>query len=159
MSAGPKGTSVIRVPTFSAPAAKRAGAVAAVGFGIVAAFQLMLALGAPWGRAALGGSNEGTLPPELRVVSSVSMAIFVGAAAVVLGRAGFWGGERISGALRVGTWALVVILPLGALMNLASSSPWERFGWAPFTALLAVATFITARSRSSRREPVASLHA
>jgi hypothetical protein len=159
MSAGPKESSASWVPIFSASTATRAGALAAVGFGIVAAFQLLLALGAPWGRAALGGSNEGTLPPELRVVSSVSMAVFVAAAAVVLGRAGFWGGERYSGAFRVGTWALVVILPLGAVMNLASSSPWERFGWAPFTALLTVATFITARSRSGGKEPVPSVHA
>jgi hypothetical protein len=137
----------MRVPTFSASTAKRAAVVAAIGFFVVATFQLMLTLGAPWGRAALGGSNEGTLPAELRVVSSVSTVIFVAAAWVILGRAGRWG-DRFSGAFRVGTWALMVILPLGALMNLASASPWERFGWAPFTALLAVATFITARSRS-----------
>lgn len=148
----------IRVPSFSASTAQRAATIAAAGFGVVAAFQLLLALGAPWGRAALGGANEGTLPPELRVVSSVSMAIFVGAAFMVLGRAGIWGSDRLSGAYRVGPWALVVILPVGALMNLASSSPWERFGWAPFTALLAVATFITSRGRS-RNEDAVSVHA
>lgn len=137
----------MRAPTFSTSTAERTATVAAMGFGIVAIFQLLLALGAPWGRAALGGSNEGTLPPALRVVSSVSMAVFVGAAVVVLGRAGRWS-DRFSGAFRVGTWALVVILPLGALMNLASSSRWERFGWAPFTFLLAMATFVVARGRS-----------
>jgi len=125
----------MRVPSFSRSTAERAATVAAIGFGIVATFQLLLTLGAPWGRAALGGTNEGTLPPELRAVSSVSMVIFVAAAGVILGRAGFWG-DRFSGAFRVGAWGLVVILPLGALMNLASSSPWKRFGWAPFTALL-----------------------
>lgn len=148
----------MRVPSFSASTAKRAATVAAMGFGIVATFQLLLALGAPWGRAALGGANEGTLPPELRVVSSVSMAIFLGAAFLVLGRAGLWGSDRLSGVYRVGAWALVVILPLGALLNLASSSPWERFGWAPFTVLLAVATFITARGPSSSENAV-SVHA
>ena len=148
----------IRIPSFSASTAQRAATIAAAGFGVVATFQLLLALGAPWGRAALGGANEGTLPPELRVVSSVSMAIFVGAAFMVLGRAGIWGSDRLSGAYRVGAWALVVILPVGALMNLASSSPWERFGWAPFTALLAVATFITARGRSGNEDAV-SVHA
>jgi len=142
----------MRIPTFSASTTRRAAAVAAVGFGVVAAFQLLLALGAPWGRAALGGSNEGTLPPELRAVSSVSMVIFVAAAGVILGRAGYWG-DRFSGAFRVGAWALVVILPLGALMNLASSSPWERFGWAPFTFLLALATFVVARGRTGDQPP------
>ncbi len=126
------------------PSPERAAIVAAAGFGIIATFQLLLALGAPWGRAALGGANEGTLPPELRVVSSVSMVIFITAAFVVLGRAGHWG-ERFAGVFRVGTWALVGILALGAVMNAASSSPWERFGWAPFTLLLAVATAVVAR--------------
>ena len=117
----------MQVLTFSVTTAQRTAKVAAAGFGVVAVFQLLLALGAPWGEAALGGYNEGTLPPELRVVSLVSMAVFLGAGFVVLGRAGHWG-DRVSGAFRVGTWALAVILPLGALMNLASSSPWERFG-------------------------------
>jgi hypothetical protein len=137
----------VHLPTFSADIAQRTAKLAAAGFGVVAVFQLLLALGAPWGRATLGGYNEGTLPPELRVVSSVSMAVFTGAAFVVLGRAGYWG-DRFSRAFRVGTWALVVVLPLGALLNLASSSPWERFGWAPFTFLLSMATFVAARGRS-----------
>lgn len=157
MTAVREESTAARLPSFSASTAKRAATVAATGFGIVAVFQLLLALGAPWGRAALGGANEGTLPPELRVVSSVSMAVFVGAAAVVLGRAGLWG-SRFSRAFRGGAWVLVAILPVGALMNLASSSPWERFGWAPFTALLAVATFVTARGRGSSEHAV-SVHA
>ena len=136
----------MHLPTFSADIAQRTARVAAAGFGVVAGFQLLLTLGAPWGRATLGGYVDGTLPPELRVVSSVSMAIFAGGAFIVLGRAGHWG-DRFSRAYR-GTWALVVILALGLLANLASSSPWERFGWAPFTLLLAVATFVVARGRS-----------
>jgi hypothetical protein len=134
----------MQVPRTPTPSPERAAIVAATGFGIVATFQLLLVLGAPWGRAALGGTNEGTLPPELRVVSSVSMVIFITAAFVVLGRTGHWG-ERFAGAFRVGTWALVGILALGAVMNAASSSPWERFGWAPFTLLLAVTTAVVAR--------------
>lgn len=66
---------------------------------------------------------------------------------MVLGRAGHLG-DRLSGVFRVGTWALAVILPFGVLMDVASSSPWERFGWAPFTFLLAIATFVVARGRS-----------
>ncbi len=136
----------MRIPRALITSPERAAIIAATGFGVVATFQLLLALGAPWGRAALGGANEGTLPPELRVVSSVSMVIFITAAFVVLGRAGHWG-ERFAAAFRVGTWALVGILALGAVMNAASSSPWERFGWAPFTLLLAVATAVVARGR------------
>jgi len=137
----------MNLPTFSADIAQRAARVAVASFGVVATFQLALTLGAPWGRATLGGFNEGTLPPALRVVSAVSMAMFIGMAFVVLGRAGHWG-DRFSRAFRVGTWALVALLGLGVLINLASSSPWERFGWAPFTLLLAAATFVVAGGRS-----------
>src|SRR4028118_1763804 len=90
----------MQVPTFSVTTAQRTAKVAAAGFGVVALFQLLLALGAPWGRAALGGYNEGTLPPELRVVSLVSMALFLGAGFVVLGRAGHWGARGVRGAAR-----------------------------------------------------------
>jgi hypothetical protein len=41
-------------------------------------------------------------------------------------------------------------------MNLASSSPWERFGWAPFTFLLALVTLVVARGRTSD-EPAVSV--
>lgn len=124
----------MRVPSFSASTAKRAATVAAIGSGIVASFQLLLTVGVPRGRATLGGSNQGTLSPELRVVNAVSMALFVGAAAVVR-PSGSLGGDRFLGAFRIAAWALVAILPLSALMNLASSSPWERLGWGPFTVL------------------------
>src|SRR4028119_2110558 len=103
-------TGARRFPTFSAATAQRTARVAAAGFGVVAVFQLLLALGAPWGRAALGGSNEGTLPPELRIVSLVSMAVFLAAGFVVLGRAGQWG-DRLPGAFWMGTWAPAAILP------------------------------------------------
>ena len=137
----------MHLPTFSAGVAQRTAKAAAAGFGVVAVFLLGLALGAPWGRATQGGFIEGTLPPELRIVSSVSMVIIIGAAFVVLGRAGYWG-DRFSRAFRLGAWALVAYLAFGVLLNLASSSPWERFGWAPYTLLLAVATFVVARARS-----------
>ena len=41
-------------------------AQAAIGFGVGATFQLLIALGAPWRRAALAGPNEGTLPARPR---------------------------------------------------------------------------------------------
>ncbi|TFB99542.1 hypothetical protein E3O42_13380 [Cryobacterium adonitolivorans] len=117
-----------------------------VGFLIVVGFQLSLLLGAPWGAAALGGANAGTLPAELRVVSAVSAVIWGVAAVIVLARGGF-SILRVPPALsRWGTWVLVGYLALGVLLNLASSSPWERFGWAPFTAVLFGLTLLLALS-------------
>jgi hypothetical protein len=35
-------------------------------------------------------------------------------------------------------WILVVILPIGAVMNAASRSQWERFLWAPIALVVGV---------------------
>lgn len=128
---------------------RRAAVTAAVGFGVIAVFQLLLALGAPWGQAAWGGGQEGTLPQELRFASTISMVIFIGAAIIVLGRAGYWG-TRFSDLFRRGTWVLAVLLALGAVMNLASSSVWERFLWAPVALAIALACLVVARSSTTR---------
>jgi hypothetical protein len=121
------------------------GGVLAAGFLVVASFQVALAVGAPFGRAAFGGANAGTLPLEFRLVSAFA--------------AGFWGLAALHalsrGRLprrfpRLGngraTWVLAGLLAVGTLMNAASSSPWERFGWAPYTLALAILTVVLARS-------------
>jgi hypothetical protein len=122
--------------------------VTAIGLAIIAAFQVALALGVPWGRAAYGGSSE-TLPPELRVASAVAAVVWLLAAAVVLGRGGYWGSPRRSTAFRWGTWLVAGLLGLGALVNFASSSPWERLGWGPLALLLAIGCVVVARSRAT----------
>ena len=115
-----------------------AAVAAATGFLIQAAFQAALALGAPLGSASWGGAHEGQLPMGLRIASGVAVGVFVLAALIVLGRAGFRDVPPTHGFLRWGTWVLVVLMFLGALENFASSSGWERFGWGPFTLILAV---------------------
>lgn len=127
----------------------RAAVLAASGFLVVAGFQLLLALGLPLGKAAWGG-GQATLSPELRLASSISMAVFIGAALVVLGRAGYWG-MRFSGVFRVGAWFLAVAMGLGAILNLASSSLWERVIWAPVALVLAVASLVVARGADAER--------
>jgi hypothetical protein len=121
-----------------------AAAVAAVGFVGIALFQLALALGAPLGRAAWGG-GQAVLPMRLRRASAVSFVIWILAAVVVLARAGLVVLPGVPPILPVvGTWALVVLSALGALVNVASSSRWERFGWAPYAATLAVLSLVVA---------------
>ena len=115
-----------------------AAMAAAVGFLVIAAFQVALALGAPLGRAAWGGAYDEQLPMGLRIASGVAVAVWVLAAMVVLGRAGFRVVPLPNSVLRWGTWVLVVLLLVGALMNMASSSGWERFGWGPFSLILGI---------------------
>ena len=113
------------------------GVVAAVGFVGIAAFQAAIAAGAPLGRAAWGGTHV-RLPQRLRVASAVAVAFWIVATLVVLARAGFDASPVPISASRWATWILVVLLPIGAVMNAASRSPWERFLWAPIALVLGV---------------------
>ncbi|GAB3002165.1 hypothetical protein [Saccharothrix stipae] len=123
---------------------RRAAAAAGAGFVAVSVFQALLAAGVPLGHAAWGGAAA-ELPTTLRVASGVATVFWLLAAAVVLRRGGHpvrWVPERVA---RVGTWVLVGLLTAGLLMNLASPSPWERFGWAPVIAVLAALCLVVAR--------------
>ncbi len=122
-----------------------AATLAAIGFLAIAAFQAALALGAPLGRAAWGGKSR-ELPPNLRRASAVAIVIWVLAAIVILGRAGIQVVPLPNVILVWGAWALVVVSVLGAIVNVASSSPWERFGWAPLSIVLALLSFVVASS-------------
>jgi hypothetical protein len=124
-----------------------AAMAAAVGFLVIAAFQVALALGAPLGRAAWGGAYEGQLPMGLRIASGVAAGVWVLAALIVLGRAGFRVVPLPYGVLRWGTWVLVGLLFVGALTNIASSSGWERFGWGPVALIVgALCLFVALRA-------------
>lgn len=113
------------------------GVAAAVGFVGIAAFQAAIAAGVPLGRAAWGGTHV-RLPQRLRVASAVAVGFWIVAALVVLARAGFDASPVPFSASRWATWILVVLLPIGAVMNAASRSPWERFLWAPIALVLGV---------------------
>ncbi len=114
---------------------RRTAAAAAAGFSVIAAFQASLALGAPFGEAAFGGASAGRLPAELRAASAVAMVVWLLAALTVLAR-GRSGPVPAGRALRWGVRGFIVLLAAGTLLNAASSSPWERFFWAPLALVL-----------------------
>jgi hypothetical protein len=118
--------------------------IAAVGFVAIAVFQAALAFGAPLGRAAWGGTRA-RLTPGLRVASGIAAVFWSFAATVVLARADVGATFVPDVVARWGTWMLVVVLAIGAVMNAASSSPWERYLWAPLALVLAVVCFFVAR--------------
>jgi hypothetical protein len=113
---------------------------------VLAAFQAAIALGAPVGKAAWGGRTPGVLPRDLRIASAVSVLVYLLAVLIVLDRAGMPLIDLPDAISYWGTWLLVVLLAVGAVMNAASSSRFERFGWAPFAAVMAVLTFVVAMS-------------
>ena len=122
-----------------------AATIAAAGFLVIGAFQLLLALGAPLRRAAYGGQNA-ELSPVYRRTSAGAVVIWGLAGVVMLGRGGVLDVPLPDVVLDIGAWLLVALSAIWAVVNLASSSPWERFGWAPFSAVLAVLSSIVATS-------------
>jgi hypothetical protein len=134
--------------TNDQPVRPRVAVVLAGGLLIVTAFQAALTFGAPLGAAALGGTTPGQLPDAIRLVTGFQTAVWLFAALLVLARGGRALVPLPEAVSRVGAWVLVGLLGLGALMQFASSSPWERFGWGPFTLALFTLGVVLARSGS-----------
>jgi hypothetical protein len=131
---------------------RRLALVVASGFTVVVVFQLALVAGAPWGAAAYGGAQQGSLPTELRAASVVQGFFWLLAGLTALSRGGL--ASPIPYALsRRAMWVLTVVLAIGCVMNAASSSPWERFGWAPFILGLTVLSLQLARSGRHPHSP------
>ena len=133
-------------PAHDRPARPRVAAAMAVGCLIVTAFQATVTLGAPFGAAAMGGTIHGQLPDAIRLVTGFQTAVWLFAVLLVLARGGRALVPLPEAVSRIGTWVLVGLLGVGAVMNCASSSPWERFGWAPFTLILLILGVALARS-------------
>jgi hypothetical protein len=120
-----------------------AAILASIGFLVIAGFQAALALGAPWGRAAWGGKSP-TLPSNLRRASAFSAVVWLIAPLFVLDRAGIPIVDLPEVVSVLGTWAAVAVSFLGAIVNFASSSPYERFGWGPFALVMGLLTLVVA---------------
>ena len=119
-----------RTTSDARPTSGRAGRAAAGVLLLIALFQLALALGAPWGQAAWGGTHDGTLPTGLRVGSAVAIVVYLLIAAVATGR-------LLHGrAARRFLLASSILVALGVLANAASPSMVEKLIWTPVTLVL-----------------------
>ena len=132
--------------------ARRAAVLATIGFGIIAIFQAVLAAGAPLGHAAWGGESA-ELSTGQRIGSVISVVVWICAAFVVLGRAGFWGRASDTRLFRWGTWFFVGITAISAVANFASRSRWENVIWGPMALILAVLCVTVARSTARDGQP------
>ena len=89
--------------------------VAAVAYSLattgVVVFQLALALGAPWGRFAMGGAFPDRFPPGMRVAALVQGVLLALSVGVVLSRAGLavpqWAAASV--------WLIWVVVAFSAL--------------------------------------------
>ena len=129
---------------------RRLALLVTAGFAGVVGFQLSLVAGAPWGVAAYGGADPGRLPPELRVASAVQACVWLLAGLTALSRGGVAPSPIPDTLSRRAVWTFAGLLAVGTVVNAASSSRWERFGWAPFLLVLTVLTFELARSGRPR---------
>ena len=109
----------------------------------VIAFQLALALGAPWGAYAMGGSFPGRYPPAMRVVAVVQAVVLGALALIVLAAAGLVAPEVVA-QLRVLAWLPVVVSAVAVVLNAASRSAGERRIWVPVSIVLLVTSLVVA---------------
>jgi hypothetical protein len=118
---------------------------AVVSAGVVA-FQIALALGAPWGAYAVGGAFPGQFPPALRIAALVQAAILLLLAGIVLARAGI-ALRRWSRASRWLVWVAVALAAVSLVLNLITPSAGERMIWAPVALVLLVSSLLVATGR------------
>jgi hypothetical protein len=117
--------------------------VAVVGFIGLMCFQLLLALGFPYGQAAWGGKYI-KLPSNLRIASLFSAGVFVVASLFVLERADILTVFNSSTVVTIGVWILVAFLGLNTLGNFASKSRVEKRIMTPISLTLALLCLIVA---------------
>ena len=117
-------------------------ALAAAG---VVAFQLALALGAPWGTYAMGGAFPGRFPPPLRVAAVVQATVIGLLAVVVFSDAGLVLRDLADGFPWL-VWVPVAVSALAVVLNAISRSSGERRIWVPVTLVLLVSSLVVATS-------------
>jgi len=127
------------------------GEVAAIVYAVatagVIAFQVALALGAPWGAYAMGGAVPGQLPPAMRVAALVQAALLGVLAVVVLSEAGLVL-PSLSEAFPWLVWVAVVVAAVSVVLNAISRSAGERRLWVPVGLVLLVSSLTVALTAS-----------
>lgn len=120
-----------------------AAATYAVGVVGVIAFQVALALGAPWGAYAMGGASPGRFPARLRIAAIVQAGLLALMALIVLSRAGLvlagW-----SEVARWMIWPVVALTIVAVVLNAITPSAAERRIWLPVTVVMLASVLVVA---------------
>ena len=112
---------------------------------IIVAFQLALALGAPWGEFAMGGKYPGRLPPTMRVAALVQLLLLLFVALIVLVRAELFLGAYMEIA-RSAVWFVVALFAVSSVLNIITPSKKERMVGGPIAIVLLISSAIVASS-------------
>ena len=107
------------------------------------AFQLGLALGAPWGAYAMAGRYPGAFPPRLRVAAAVQAVLLAFLAIVVLSDAGV----ALSGIAQAAPWLIwapVAFSAVSLVLNVITPSAGERRIWVPVALVMLASSLVVA---------------
>lgn len=111
----------------------------------VIAFQLALALGAPWGAYSMGGRSPGRFPPAMRV-TAVAQAVLLAVLAVVVLSDAQLVLPSVTQSFPWLIWLVVAFTAVSVVLNSLTPSARERRIWAPVTAVMLVCSLIVALS-------------
>lgn len=124
-------------------------AVAAIAFAcvtaIVVAFEVALALGAPWGAYAMGGARPGRFPAAMRASAIGQAVVLAFLAVIVLADAGL-GLPTVSESFRWLIWLAVAFSAVGVVLNAITRSAAERRLWLPVALVMLVSSLVVALS-------------
>jgi len=118
-----------------------AAIIAVVLFTGMSVFQLLLALGLPFGRLAYGGKYE-KLPSKMKIISLIGIVIFIFTSLSVLERAEIIIIFNNLMFVTVVVWIIAVYLTFITIMNAISKSKWEKLIMTPISLTLAICCFI-----------------
>jgi hypothetical protein len=107
------------------------------------AFQVGLALGAPWGLYAMGGRFAGVFPPRLRAAAVVQAVVLVLLAITVLSAAGLAAAGLVE-TLPWLVWVPVVFSAVSLVLNAITPSAGERRIWVPVALALLATSLVVA---------------
>ncbi len=111
----------------------------------VIAFQIALAVGAPWGAYAMGGAFPGRYPPRMRVAAAGMAALLGLLVLIVLSSAGLIIVPMLTGLPSL-IWLVVAFSAVSVVLNAASRSAGERRIWVPVALLMLASSLVVAVS-------------
>lgn len=97
---------------------------------LVILFQLTIATGAPWGELTMGGVHPGVLPKKLRIAAVMQALLVAVTVLIVLVEANLLLPE-LQTVSKISIWFVVLLYIISSILNLITSSKWERRVGAP----------------------------
>lgn len=111
--------------------------------GVIAIFQLALALGAPLGEYTMGGKFPGKLPAKMRVAAIIQIFILLFFVLVVVIKAGI-AFEELNSLGKIGIWFIVAFFGFGTFINFSSPSKKEKLVMGPANVIAFISTLMVA---------------